>query len=176
MAQLPKAEKVEQDRFLWFIRVLDKKAPSKKLGPAEWKSSVWISFRDQKWMTKNVVLSVNLILASQPSVLGSILGIPKKFSLEVSEIYWRQWLEQWTDARKRQKSRRGGQKWSQSHFRVEEEEEAKLQKNRFLRFPWNFLSFFKVWFISCLPLTSPFKSFSCVWTFEMNRKVKRFFV
>ena len=38
------------------------------------------------------------ILAPHPAALGSILGIPEKFSTYVAEIYLQHCLEQWTEA------------------------------------------------------------------------------
>ena len=42
--------------------------------------------------------NIDSILASHPAPLGTILSIPKNFSLDVDEIYWRHFLEKWPEA------------------------------------------------------------------------------
>ena len=48
-------------------------------------------------LSKDVTLK-GKIVASHKAAPGSILGIPKNFSLDVAEIYCRRCLEQWTEA------------------------------------------------------------------------------
>ena len=42
--------------------------------------------------------TIGSALALHPVAPGSILGIPKNFSLDVEEIYWQHCIEQWTEA------------------------------------------------------------------------------
>ena len=60
---------------------------------------------DANWKLKVFTLEKGLdsaevanILASNPAAPGSILGIPKNFSLDVAESYCRHCLEQWSEA------------------------------------------------------------------------------
>ena len=53
---------------------------------------------DQCWGGGGGTSTIDSILALHPAALGLNLSIPKNFSLDVGEIYWRHCLEKWTEA------------------------------------------------------------------------------
>ena len=82
------------------IRQIEKK--KKKTGPR-----VYSNICEANYTVIDYGGPHSTILALHPTALGSILGIPKKFSLEVAEIFltalhclvsgqWRRWIVDWT--------------------------------------------------------------------------------